>query len=170
MSFLSGINNLQRISPADIQGMDLQTAMLAVNSSSIGNHQNSLKTQVADVQERNIKMSETNELMSAARTLMSKFDTEATSSTALPTGDEFTAFKNTAGALGFSLKDIQNKAELGTAIENFKTQVDSLGNTQQIAMLHMQSASNKHNEAVTAQTNLLKSMHDLNSAIIGNMR
>ncbi|WP_159910923.1 hypothetical protein [Pantoea sp. 18069] len=169
MSISLGLNNLQQIGRAEIASMDLQTALLTVNSMRIGNLETSLKNQVSEVQERNIQMRDTNDLMSLARSLMAKFATDAQSSDRIPEGTELDAFTKSAKAMGFDAGSVGNKGELGAAIENFKSRVDSLSNTQQIAMLHLQSASNKYNEAVTLQTNTLKSMHDLNMTITQKM-
>ncbi|WP_269862418.1 hypothetical protein [Achromobacter xylosoxidans] len=51
-----------------------------------------------------------------------------------------------------------------------KSQVDSLGNTQQMEMLRLQGLTNKRNEAFDVMTNFLKKMQDSRSSIIGNMR
>ena len=56
------------------------------------------------------------------------------------------------------------------AIADNKTQIDSLGNSQQMDMLRLQSLSNKRNEAFDVMTNFIKKMQDNRSSIVGNMR
>ena len=63
-----------------------------------------------------------------------------------------------------------NKGELDKAITELKSQVDSLGSTQQMDMLRLQSLSNKRNEAFDLMTNFMKKFADKRDAIIGNMR
>ena len=55
-------------------------------------------------------------------------------------------------------------------IENLKTGIDSLSNSQQMDMLRLQSLSNKRNEAFDIMTNFMKKMQDNRSSIISNMR
>ncbi|MBS7777597.1 hypothetical protein [Acidovorax sp. CCYZU-2555] len=55
-------------------------------------------------------------------------------------------------------------------IENIKTGIDSMSNSQQLEMLRLQSLSNKRNEAFDVMTNFMKKMQDSRSSIIGNMR
>ena len=63
-----------------------------------------------------------------------------------------------------------NKGELDKAITELKGQIDSLGSTQQMDMLRLQSLSNKRNEAFDLMTNFMKKFADKRDAIIGNMR
>ena len=56
------------------------------------------------------------------------------------------------------------------AIADNKTSIDSLGNTQQMEMLRLQSLTNKRNEAFDVMTNFIKKMQDSRSSIVGNMR
>ncbi|MBV7485211.1 hypothetical protein KW845_19725 [Bordetella sp. BOR01] len=56
------------------------------------------------------------------------------------------------------------------AIASNKSTIDSLGNTQQMEMLRLQSLTGKRNEAFETMTNFLKKMQDSRSSIIGNMR
>ncbi len=55
-------------------------------------------------------------------------------------------------------------------VADHKTEVDALGNTQQMEMLRLQSLTSKRNEAFDTMTNFIKKMQDNRSAIIGNMR
>ena len=65
---------------------------------------------------------------------------------------------------------LANKGELDHAITELKGQVDSMGSTQQMDMLRLQSLSNKRNEAFDLMTNFMKKFADKRDAIIGNMR
>jgi hypothetical protein len=67
-------------------------------------------------------------------------------------------------------KTITTKGELDKAVTELKAQVDSLGSTQQMDMLRLQSLSNKRNEAFDLMTNFMKKFADKRDAIIGNMR
>ena len=65
---------------------------------------------------------------------------------------------------------VTTKGELDKAVTELKGQVDSLGSTQQMDMLRLQSLSNKRNEAFDLMTNFMKKFADKRDAIIGNMR
>ena len=67
-------------------------------------------------------------------------------------------------------KAITTKGELDKAVTELKGQVDSLGSTQQMDMLRLQSLSNKRNEAFDLMTNFMKKFADKRDAIISNMR
>lgn len=54
--------------------------------------------------------------------------------------------------------------------EQLKDQIDSINNSQQMEMLHLQSLNNKRNEAFDTMTNFIKKMQDSHSTILGNMR
>lgn len=161
-----GTGNAQQVRRADIEAMAWEAAFLVVNLLRMDNLETKLKGQIADVQEQNLKISETNELMGLARTVMAKFDSDAQAGTALPDGEELAAFKKACAAAGFDADKITNKGEMAAAIENFKTTSDSLSKTQNMAMLLMQQTNHVYQETVTAISNHLKAMHDLKSSIL----
>jgi hypothetical protein len=73
-------------------------------------------------------------------------------------------------AWGTKLASITTKGDLDKAVTDLKGQVDSMGSTQQMDMLRLQSLSNKRNEAYDLMTNFMKKFADKRDAIIGNMR
>lgn len=76
------------------------------------------------------------------------------------------AIKKSNGAFS----DIKNKGDLDSAVTKLKSQVDSMGSTQQMDMLRLQSLSNKRNEAFDLMTNFMKKFADKRESIVGNMR
>ena len=56
------------------------------------------------------------------------------------------------------------------AVNEIKSSLDNLSNTQQMEMLRLQSLTGKRNEAFDVMTNFLKKMQESRSSIIGNMR
>lgn len=163
-----GNHNAQQIGRTDIHSMGVEDAFLLVNYQRMSNLGNVLKDQIADVQEKNIQMNETNELMSLARTVLAKFGSDAKSDEEIADSDEMSTFRKECANAGFNTDGISNKGELNAAFENFKSKVDSLTNTQQIAMLHAQSTWHAYNETASSITNHLKGMHDLKREIIHN--
>jgi hypothetical protein len=63
--------------------------------------------------------------------------------------------------------DTRAKAE--AYIKGQQSQIDALGNTQQMDMLRLQSLSNKRNEAFEIMTNFMKKLADSRSGIISKM-
>lgn len=166
MDFQIGASKAQQATRADIQGMHLEEAFLLVSFKRLENTTAVLKDQLADLQEQNAQLGETSDLLSLARNLMAKLGDGAQSDASFPDGPELKAFLDAAAEAGFDASGITNKGELNATIENFKTRVDSLTKTQQIALLHVQSTMNAYNEVVTSITNHLKGMHDLKTGIL----
>ena len=66
--------------------------------------------------------------------------------------------------------DPQTTANLDNQINKLSTQIDTLGSTQQMDMLRLQSLSNKRNAAYDILTNFKKKLADEKPGIIGNTR
>ena len=66
--------------------------------------------------------------------------------------------------------DPQTIAKLDNQINDLSTQINTLGSTQQMDMLRLQSLSNKRNEAYDILTNFKKKLADEKPGIIGNTR
>jgi hypothetical protein len=59
-----------------------------------------------------------------------------------------------------------NRGQAEAYVKSLQTQIDSLGNTQQMDMLNLQSTSNKRNEAFEIMTNFMKKFNDSRAGII----
>ncbi|MEG1456720.1 MAG: hypothetical protein RSC66_14245, partial [Comamonas sp.] len=138
---------LQGISAAQVSDLDVETLLMAVQNQRATLLEGQLQTQMDDVQQRNANIGKLNDLLGAARTLSANFESDAKSTEKLPTGEEFAAFEKAATAAGVSVSTIKDKGTLTTAIENYKTMIDTQSNSQQMDMLRLQSLSNKRNEA-----------------------
>lgn len=136
----SSISGIGGITPLDIQGMDLETAMMAVQSQRANLLETQLKTQLEDIQKRNQQIAELNNKIAQLR-----------------------ADRGTP-------KSPLSVAETDKQIEQLKSQIDSLNSSQQMDMLRMQSLTNKRNEAFDLMSNFIKKMADSRSSILGNMR
>lgn len=131
-----------QIQPNDIQGMDLESALQAVQSQRAQLLENQLKDQLEGVQQRNQQLADLN-------TQLAGLHQERA---AIPVEDQ-----DTHSALDREIQDV-------------KGQIDGLSNSQQMDMLRLQGLSNKRNEAFDTMTNFIKKMQDSRSSIIGNMR
>ncbi|MEG1767086.1 MAG: hypothetical protein RR311_01360 [Comamonas sp.] len=187
-------NAAVQVTAASIQGMDLETAMMAVQSNRANLLETQLKDQIASVQAKNDQVSSLNTMLGQLNALAAKFKSDASSTTTLKSQNESsmlatTAFSKTlaqsfagagfnsldvlpsgkTGVSGFDL-NIVKKADIEGAIATVKGNIDSLSNTQQMDMLRLQSMSNKRNEAFDVMSNFIKKMQDSRSSILGNMR
>lgn len=134
------VGSIGGITAMDIQGMDLETAMMAVQSQRANLLESQLRTQMEEVQKRNQQIAELNSKIAQLR-----------------------ADRGTP-------KSSLSVAETDKQIEQLKSQIDSLNSSQQMDMLRMQSLTNKRNEAFDLMSNFIKKMADSRSSILGNMR
>ncbi|NYE27044.1 hypothetical protein [Pigmentiphaga litoralis] len=169
------------VTAQSIQGMDLETAMMAVQSQRATLLETQLKDQIAAVQGRNDTISHLNQAVGTLNSAASSFhsgDSDSTQLGAHLTGDAKTALINsTLTSLkdhGVNIteqeKDGLTKGEVESLLSGTKSQLDSMSNSQQMDMLRLQSLSNKRNEAFDLMTNFVKKMQESRSSIIGNMR
>ena len=221
------------VSSMSLSGLDIETAMAAVQSTRANLLENQLKSQMESVQQKNEQMASINEHMNQLRLDLASLESQIPVKQDLETAisrmeDLLTKCKNPDQWIGISnvwggddaqasiemeqmlkdlgidtsgIKDIdangtrdasnpmikqfisdldskldslknldQEITAKKTEIENSKTQIDNLSNSQQMEMLRLQSLSNKRNEAFDLMSNFIKKMQDNRSSIIGNMR
>ncbi|WP_339318048.1 hypothetical protein [Paenibacillus sp. FSL R10-2734] len=160
-----GSVNMGGITQVNIQGMDLETAMMAVQNSRTSMLEDQLKSQIADVQAKNEKISKLNQLMGIVNEELMKLPSGAAADAAVKLADD-------KGAMftDMSMAIPQTKGELENLLGQIKSEIDSASNSQQMDMQRLQSLSNKRNEAFDTMTNFIKKMDESRSSIIGNMR
>jgi len=178
---IGGVNNalqngISQINPQDLAGMDLETALMAVQSQRAQLLEGQLKSQIEEVQKRNEATQHLNTFLTALNhegaakephiSLTDKIDDSKPDS---PTwGDKLKEF-------GIEQANIDKNGsldakEIAAAADLLKGKIDSLNSSQQMDMLRLQSLTNKRNEAFDVMTNFIKKMQDSRSSIIGNMR
>jgi hypothetical protein len=162
---VGSVNGLGGMTQVNIQDMDLETAMMAVQSSRASMLDEQLKDQIAAVQARNETISQLNQLLGVINEELGKFPSGAEVGSAVQLADDKGAMFT---AMGMSIP--QTKGELENLLGQIKSKIDSASNSQQMDMLRLQSLSNKRNEAFDVMTNFVKKMQDSRSSIIGNMR
>lgn len=169
----AGVSHIH-VSANSFDGMDLETAMLAVQSKRANMLESQLKDQIEVVKAKNTHMSKLNEVMSAFNTVLAKAPNGVTTATKVEgweKGDvSFWAAVNVAKENNVPLPELVEKGHIDSFIQGLKTQIDSASNTQQMDMLRLQSLSNKRNEAFETMTNFMKKMQDNRNSIVGNMR
>ena len=198
MSDISGIGG---VGPINVQGLDLETAMMAVQSQRANLLETQLKDQISSVQARNDQISKLNQLLGTLNKAAALFGGDAKADTRIDKNSQFSAnsyaierevnsaaitagvnldfgtntsdggaLTNSGSRLPGGLRGDVTKGKLDGKIQEIKSQIDSLSNSQQMDMLRLQSLSNKRNEAFETMTNFIKKMQDSRSSIIGNMR
>lgn len=132
-----GIGGLPQI---DLSSMDIETALMQVQSQRTALLEAQLQEQIQAVREKNDQIAKLN--------------------------NELSVLKNERA----NTYDENKIKELDAKIEGIKGQIDSLSASSQMDMLRLQSMTNKRNEAFDVMTNFIKKMQNSRSSIIGNMR
>lgn len=156
------VGGLNPVAGVDIRGMDLETAMMAVQSNRAKLLEDQLKEQVAAVQARNDQAAKLNAVLAALQAMIESFEDSKTK-----TLGKFAEDDKRVLAAGLKL---DKNAKVSDVIKQLKEMIDSLSNSQQMDMLRLQSLSNKRNEAFEIMTNFIKKMKDSRTSIVGNMR
>jgi len=172
------MNNIGAISPINLSGMDLESALMAVQSQRANLLESQLRDQIAGVQARNEQIGKLNTTLNSLYALLAIFSTTQ-NSIQLTAGSNidklFQKLKVDAQAAGINIENLLkgntlNKADIEALQTGIKGQIDSVSNSQQMDMLRLQGLSNKRNEAFDTMTKFIKKMQDSRSSIVGNMR
>jgi len=192
------------VTPIDISNMDIETALMAVQSQRAQLLDQQIQVQIKEVQARNDKIAALNDVLAGLNKATAQFKSDAKPTDTIPGWDQSkidsveVPLNNSIQAAGLSdlgftsrtgqMTDPNNpgktvkitgpnvmcgsttKAELDAAISKVKGMIDSVGNTQQMDMLRLQSMTGKRNDAYDTMTNFMKKQQDSRSSIIGNIR
>jgi len=197
--------------------MDLESAMMAVQTNRANLLETQLKDQISAVQQKNEKIAKLNELLGSLNKIAANLPSDAKADKQLSVGDELGEVQLAANAAGVTIPEnkhimvtwttyfkdgttleadgglkylLQSSSDHGTGkavdlfrkninmtkgdldgfIQQTKSQIDSMSNSQQMDMLRLQSLNNKRNEAFDLMTNFIKKSQDSRSSIIGNTR
>jgi len=162
-NMIGNIGGIGVISPIQLQGLDLETALLMVQQQRTTLLDQQLRDQINEVNTRNQLITEYNSLISNLLTAKSQSITSFTL-------DEATTDSLIKVGVITQSKKSYSVSEIDQMISSLRNKIDSVSNTQQMDMLRLQSLSNKRNEAFDVMTNFIKKMQDSRSSIIGNMR
>ena len=144
--------------------MDIETALMMVQSERANLLSQQLASQIEAVQQRNAVIG----ALSTARNALAAYIASPTESTFIAATSALTAagvshaFQASTPAAGVELAK--------AASDVVRSQMDAASNSQQMDMLRLQSLTNKRNEAFDIMTNFVKKMQDSRTSIIGNMR
>lgn len=167
----------------DISGLDLETAMMMVQSRRAELLEDSLKSQLAAVGDRNKEIAELHDLAAALKARRPGGTDKEMWSNLGANQAQGRVVMDRIKAAGLTLPagaDAVN--ETGTGIfdakqktydawdAQIKAKMDAMNSSQQMDMLRLQSLTNKRNEAFDLMTNFIKKMADSRSSILGNMR
>jgi len=168
------------VSAASIQSMDLETAIMLVQTERANNLDAQLKVQLADVAKRNEAIADLNKLLSDIRAQRPSGATDSTATLNAALSSRMAAAGLTVSGTGIttnassgassSVTYTMTQAKFDTIAEEIKSKIDAASNSQQMDMLRLQSLSNKRNEAFEIMSNFVKKMSDSRANIVSNMR
>jgi hypothetical protein len=179
---VDAVNGAAGISFSQMQGMDIESMLMAVQGNRANLLEEQLMSEMKNVQAKNEQIAGLNSRLTAltGASQLPYTDNKTAPETALTSAQRAElnkakvvappALTTADTAWNASLDKLTTKGELDKAVTELKGQVDSLGSTQQMDMLRLQSLSNKRNEAFDLMTNFMKKFADKRDAIIGNMR
>ncbi|WP_028551990.1 hypothetical protein [Paenibacillus sp. UNC451MF] len=159
-----GSINAQGMITTQFSNVDLETALMSIQSQRTELLDSQLKTQMETIQNRNNEIAKLNEILSK---LKSNRPQKSGDSVTL---DADLQKKLTENGVQVPSANKWTQADIDRASETLRGKIDSLNSSQQMDMLRMQSLTNKRNEAFDTMTNFIKKMADQRSSIIGNMR
>lgn len=148
----------------DLLSLDLETALLAVQSQGSSVLNRELADQIILVQQRNAQLGLFAAAANAVRAFIATPNDEAYTAAAATTRDAGVAH----AFLDAPAAERPEQAE--ALLTHLKALTDSSANSQQMDMLRIQSLSGKRNEAFDAMSDFAKKMQGARSSIIGNMR
>lgn len=170
MSTLGSINNIS------IASMDLETALMAVQRQRASLLETQLKTQIEDTKSKN-------DLIADLNVMLSVMNSYVINRSAASYESAVAALRAKGSLIGYdaakldSFKYVPKPPEgepvdpfSSQAIQDLKSSIDSMANSQQMDMIRLQSLTSKRNEAFDVMANFVKKMQDSRSSIVGNMR
>lgn len=179
----SSIGGIGQVTVRDLKGLDLETAMMLVQSQRAELLEGQLKAQLDAISARNTSIAELNALLAELRKLRpggtdpekwgnlgaTAAEGRANYARLKAAGVTFPAGADEVNEPGTGIHDAKQKT-FDAWTEQVKGKIDSANSSQQMDMLRMQSLTNKRNEAFDLMTNFIKKMADGRSSILGNMR
>lgn len=163
------------ITVGDLKGLDLESAMMAVQSRRANLLEAQLKNQIDGVEARNNQIASANDAITALRAVRPAGDANQKVSVTPAQISNINGLYAKAGIVPAIAGKTQfdasfTQAQVDASVDVIKSAIDSLNNSQQMDMLRLQSLTNKRNEAFDLMTNFIKKMSDSRSSILGNMR
>ena len=148
----------------DTLSLDLETALLAVQSQRASQLNAQLADQIAAVQQLNAKLGSLAAATAAVQAFISAPGEEAFAAASKATRDAGVshAFLDAPVA--------ERPAQAAALLTHLKAVTDASANSQQMDMLRLQSLSGKRNETFDLMSDFVKKMQESRSSIIGNMR
>lgn len=165
-----------------LDSMDLETAMLMVQTQRTQLLDQQLRDQIDELRKRNEQTARLNELLAALSSVRNRFPAGAAAGARLDSTGAAASYAEALGRLrtaessaALTLELPQDaaswtKAQIDTAVSAVRGAIDALTNTQQMDMLRLQSLTNKRNEAFEVMAAFIKKMQEARSSIVGNIR
>lgn len=170
------------VSAITLGSVDLETALLAVQSERTRLLDAQLTAQIADVQRRNEQIAKLNDVLRQLQVVLTHFPAGAASTARLDGTGAAGAYAESVAlvraaetAAGLTLELPQDggawtRGQLDAAIQAVKGRIDDASNTMQLDMLRLQSLTNKRNEAFAVLAAFLEKMRRDKADVVGNLR
>lgn len=170
------------VSAITLGSVDLETALLAVQSERTRLLDAQLTAQIADVQRRNEQIAKLNDVLRQLQVVLTHFPAGAGSTARLDGTGAAGAYAESVAlvraaetAAGLTLELPQDggawtRGQLDAAIQAVKGRIDDASNTMQLDMLRLQSLTNKRNEAFAVLAAFLEKMRRDKADVVGNLR
>jgi hypothetical protein len=146
--------------------MDLTTLLLALFMERANNIEDAIKEQSKILQEKNLKMAESNEILQMVRAQRPAKDSDEAT---LPGEAIEWASRNGIDLPNGGSGKIK-QAQWDQVIENIKGHTDQLSNTSQMDMIKLENLLNKRNQSFDFMSNFISKMAKVDDGIIGNIR
>ena len=183
---VNSVSGGSSVTAAQLQSMDIETALMTVQADRANNLEKSIKDQMETVRQRNANIAGMNQLMATLRGLRSSSGTDPQKWVLLGKNQaEGRAMHDKIVAAGLTMPtggdtvdesrednyifDARQKT-IDVWIEELKGKADAESSSQQMDMLRLQSLTNKRNEAFELMTNFIKKISDSKSGVISNLR
>ena len=124
-----------------------------------------IRSHAEEIQEKNLKLKETNEFLQVARNVQSGLDDD--DKAAIP--EDLRSFLDREG-IEYPSGNKLKSAEWNALVEKMQTQIDSHKSASQTDLIDLQSIMNQHNENHKLITNFLSTWHGEKDAVIANYR
>lgn len=166
MSDITGIGIKTPITATEIQTMDVEYVLMALQSERVQNLDATLKQKMDAMRVKNEDLTKLNN----ASAILSKLNVKDPPDH--PEGGlalDFNATKSLTDA-GFTPKSpTVTEGEVAAWKTDVKTKIENANNSQQMEMLELQTINNRRNEAFEIMTNFAKKQSESRSGIIRNM-
>ncbi|MEK8130301.1 hypothetical protein WMW72_20560 [Paenibacillus filicis] len=154
------------ITPQSLSSMDIETAMLLVQSNRAALMDNQFNDQLNAVKLKTEELAKQNAVLAVIKAELAKISPDAKSTDKISASAELTTALSQANIVA----SLKVKGDLDTLHQQMLSKVDAINNALQMDMLRLQSLMTKRNEALVETTNLLEKKATRPPVVLDRMR